>query len=189
MPFYFNENTTIEHINRWFVDELSISEYRENYESDDEDNKLSILSFMIKKNKLDVAEYLINLGISYKEEDILKSKDINFIKKYIDLTNIKNEYLSNKTIYNYLMENDLLNNENLWKIIYSSKYSSKDKKEQYELLVKYINKLTKKQIISIAEDYLKLYYENNYDHNIKVFKFLFKYLKETFQDIDFTFVF
>lgn len=185
MPFYFNENTTIEHINRWFVDELSISEYRENYESDDEDNKLSILSFMIKKNKLDVAEYLINLGISYKEEDILKSKDINFIKKYIDLTNIKNEYLSNKTIYNYLIENDLLNNENIWKCI----YRCKDKKEQYELIVKYINKLTKEQIISIAKDYLNLDTENDYDHNIKVFKFLFKYLKETCQDIDFTFVF
>ena len=170
MIYYFDKDTTVEEL------KISICEYiNENWIfSNSEDEKKDILEYLIVNGKTDVADYLIDLGMKYTDSTILQSNNLDFIKKYIDISEFQNSFFENKMLLNYFIKERALSNTDVSKIV----LRCRDMKEQFGLLKLYIDKLTIKEISEIFNSCCNLYMSDDFSLYAEIVGFIFNYLKK-----------
>jgi hypothetical protein len=145
MVFTYNTKTTVESIKEWIITQIDDAKYvgeNENSDDEEESNSSKVLQFMINTEKYDVADYLISIGISYTDDNILPAKNIDFIKKYLDITDFSWKFAKNPALIKYCEENGMLNTKNIITLI----------KENFdvELIKKYFTKLSDQEIVCIV---------------------------------------
>ena len=173
MTFSFNKKTTINNLKDWIVEQINSNcIVDDRYYDNNDDNKLNILEYLISEIKIDMVDYLINLGMEYDYPTILKSDNIDFIKKHIDVTQFSISFFDKKILMDYIFKENLANDE----VISNAIYYCKDKIKQFELLQIHINKFTVKQLSNIFSQCCNLYYDDNFQLFIEIINFIVNHL-------------
>ena len=152
LEYICGPDTKVEDIKKWIKEQVDITIQVDTGEYDEHSwreeriyKQVPVVEYFIQLGKYDVAEYFMELGAEWDLDMILQAKDIDFIKKHIDITKPNSDFYECPVLMNYLYESNMLDGT----LIYNSLVQKQNNKENLDYLHKNIQKLTVKQLLAV----------------------------------------